>query len=275
MQAIDLEDTLQFDFCQTGKPGIELALTNGSSGNGFPLDESNLIVKAYTLMQAAYRHKLTGNITVKIDKQIPIAAGLAGGSANAAACLLALNQYLGNLLSCEELLALGSKLGADVPFCLNGGLAIGSGRGDNLKSVSNFCSFNFLIIKAKKLAVSTAWAYQMFDQFKGAISIQPNLDAAVKALSDNDPLTAIKSFGNVFQPVVFKQHPELAEITNKAVELGAWHCQLTGSGPTLFAITADIEAAHFLRRKLQDAFNDLDCFICQSQSGGTKVVTVI
>jgi 4-diphosphocytidyl-2-C-methyl-D-erythritol kinase len=272
MQAIDLEDTLSFDFFEAAHPGIELCLGEGDARGDFPLDQSNLIAKAYALVQEKFPRRITEKITVTIDKQIPIAAGLAGGSANAAACLVALNQYLGNELSRQELLKLGAQLGADVPFCLTGGLSIGTGRGDELKSIANSCLFNFLIIKSKTLAVSTPWAYQIFDQFQDAITIKPNLEEALAALAKNDQMAALKSFGNVFQPIVFKQFPQLASITEKALELGAWHCQLTGSGPTLFAVVADVETAHFLRRKLQDQFADLDCFICRSSNAGVRQI---
>lgn len=276
MQAIDLEDELSFSF-QPGKTNqVEIQKASQQASGDFPLDNSNLIAKAFELFTTRENaNGKCGTLFVRVDKNVPIAAGLAGGSGNGAATLIALNQLFGQTLSFSELTELGAKLGADVPFCLSGGTQIGLERGDILTRVNSKTKLNFLVIKPRNLSIATSWVYQAFDEYVKAYDpyqfCHPNLEDASKYLEDGDLENAIGAFGNVFQPMIFSKHPQLADICQNAKDLGALACQLTGSGPSMFAVVSDCEMAHFLRRKLQDKYEQLDCLICQSINRGSQI----
>ncbi len=274
MQAIDLKDELTFSFQPGEKKQIEITTESQQASGDFPLDNSNLIAKAFDLFAENVNGK-SGKLSVRVNKNVPIAAGLAGGSGNGAATLLALNHFFGKQLSHLELAELGAKLGADVPFCLSGGTQIGLERGDVLTRVNSKTKLDFLVIKPRNLSIATSWVYQAYDEYVKTTDpydlCKPNLEEASKHLEDGDLAAAIESFGNVFQPMIFSKHPQLADICQKAKDLGALSCQLTGSGPSMFALVSDCEMAHFLKRKLQDNYGELDCLICQSIGHGAQI----
>lgn len=268
MQAIDLGDYLSYMI----KPAsaFHVDLDAGKSKNElFPIDDTNLIYKAAKLF-CEHLGKEPFKIEVQVDKQIPIAAGLAGGSSNAAATLLALNEYFGRPFDRSSLQHLGRQLGADVPFCISGGIAVGQGRGDIIQPVESQTDFIFCLVKPKDIALSTPWVYKQYDLYvseKGLDSIRrPNLENAVGAISFGDLEAAIESFGNVFEPVVYDRCPQLLELRELLIGYKCPYVQLTGSGPTIFALVSDLEMAHFVRSKLMaDKIADkLDIFIASS-----------
>ncbi len=278
-QAVDLEDEMTFEFAPAEQTELKVVEANGSAGGLFPLDESNLICRAARQLLRSLPEAPPVSMVAAVRKRIPMGAGLAGGSSNAAATLLALNYYLGHPLGLEELLVAAGHVGADVPFFLEGGTCLGRRRGDELSVVRHSTRLNFLIVKPAGLSIGTPWAYSAFDDFAGEI---PPVDSmvAAKALEAGDLVSAAAAFGNAFEPVVFSVYPRLAEIQQRLLKLGAWCCHLTGKGPTLYALVPDRQAAHALRRRLKDELaadpsagrpDEVDCFIAESVAHGARL----
>jgi 4-diphosphocytidyl-2-C-methyl-D-erythritol kinase len=285
LQSVDLADKLAISV----QPHCELSFHIQCMGehipDSFPLDQTNLIARAAGSFFQAANIRPDYKIDVEIEKIIPIGAGLAGGSADAAAMLFALNQLFDHPLDGNQLKVIGSSLGADVPFCLDGGTQIGRHRGDQLEVLNNEHRLYFCIVKPKKLSVSTPWAYQQYDQFRQPIA-KPDTIKAASALCEGRLDEAIDNFGNVFEPVIFAQFSELIALKQQLLKLGSWRCHLSGSGPALYAVVADREMAHFMRRKIlkndDDGFiyiavesQTLDFFITESTTHGIKVIEVM
>jgi len=228
LQMVDLCDQLTFRV--PTHPRIEIR----STGRPIPLGQENLVHRAVELVR-----KETGaghGIEIEIQKNIPVSAGLGGGSGNAAVTLRALNGLWNLGLSKDQLNCLGSMLGADVPFFLNGPTAIGRGVGDRLESVSPPEPFPVVLVKPE-IDVSTAWAY-------GATKI---------GLTTEKPEFTIPSFGftgfrrgvmgfdpvNDLEPAVQERYPVVSKIKTRLKELGADPVRMSGSGPTVFGIFSD------------------------------------
>lgn len=277
MQAIDLGDNLNFVIRAHQAFNVEIMLSEGKERKQFPLDDTNLIYRAAKAFANHVKPVGSFSLTVQVEKNIPIAAGLAGGSSNAAATLLSLNEFFGKPLSSSALHDLAGTLGADVPFCLSGGIAIGLGRGEILKNLESTVDLKFVLVKPTTIALSTPWVYKQYDLYvaeKGFSSIRrPNLENAVGALSFGQLDAAIEAFGNVFEPVVYAHYPELYELKQLLASYGCPYVQLTGSGPTIFAITSDLETAHFVRSKVVSCVkaDKLDVFIAGSANCGLRV----
>lgn len=266
LQSIDLEDELTFEFSQAEELSVSISCDTVPA-KIFPTDDSNLISKAAKLFVAEWRSRKADSgmqaeflkIKVQVEKVIPIGAGLAGGSADAAATLVALNHVYGMPFSADEMNELAAQLGADVPFCLQGGTAVGTHRGDRLQALPEAADTTlfYCVVKPRALSVSTPWAFKKYDEFTGTLS-KPDCAAASQALADSDLPKAISAFGNVFEPVIFAQLEQLQPLKDKLVQLGAWCCHLSGSGPALYAVVANREHAHYIRRKVMK--NDDDGF---------------
>lgn len=267
LQSIDLADELVFDIEESSAVSVTIENTGDCpSAQQFPIGPENLIAKAVKCF--AERSKRSCVVNVSVQKVIPIGAGLAGGSADAAATLVALNHALGKPLSDGDLLQLGAELGADVPFCLQGGTSFGTNRGDQLAPCPSKIALSLCVVKPPDLSVSTQWAYKKFDDFHGDVA-RPDAKTAITALASGNTELAIQSFGNVFEPVIFAEYPALSELKQTLQKHQAWHVQLSGSGPALFAIVADIEQAHYVRRNMLSS--ELEFHLCATTSSGVRV----
>src|SRR5262249_46006390 len=158
------EDELVFELEPAKETEISIAVS-GHSGDDFPLDHTNLIARAIKEFVACLPDRQGLKAAVTVDKRIPIGAGMGGGSSDAAATLLTLNYYYGHPLGAEDLLALAARVGADVPFMIEGGTRVGRGRGDELTAVSVANNLCFVLIKPRGLSISTAWVYSAYDDF--------------------------------------------------------------------------------------------------------------
>ncbi len=267
LQAIDLSDMITFDIEKSSELSIEICAPGRID---FPDGRENLIHKAASLF--AQHTEKSFRLSASVVKNIPIGAGLAGGSADAAGTLVALNHSFGNVVSDDELYMLAAKLGADVPFCISGGTRLGVGRGDKLLSCQSSLSFTICVVKPLEISVSTPWAYQRFDECKLPLK-RPQTSRAWEAMQNGELLQAMDSFANVFEPVIFEEFKVLAEIKQALLKNGAWHVQLSGSGPALFAIVGDVEQAHFIRNKIMQLNgvgieHRLEFHICESIKTG-------
>lgn len=257
-QSVDVYDELRITISESERLSVKIACErDGFPCSEFPLDGTNLIARAATAFAAAAGCQ-PFSAEVFVNKQLPIGGGMAGGSANGAAMLVGLNELFGGPLSREQIIKVGSTLGADVPFCITGGTMLGRGRGDDLVRVDSKCKLNLCLVKPRNLSISTAWVYNEFDLYQAPV-VKPDTQQAVEALKEGDFEKLIRSLGNTFQPMVFEAHPQLKTICDSLRELGSWYCQMTGSGPTLFSIVASREMAHAVRRRMLR--NDDDGFL--------------
>lgn len=249
MQQISLKDKLIFR--QIDK-GIKIE----SNHLGVPLDTTNLVYKVWDRLKS-----ITGidrGIHVIIEKNIPIAAGLAGGSGNGAATLEALNKLWALNLSREELMDIGKELGADIPFCLMGGTALAQGIGDKLTRLKSFAG-KHILLGNPGIEVSTAYAYSKLN-LKG----KKNIDISnVISCMENEDLECIgNTLENFMEGPIIQRHPIIAEIKENMIENGALGALMSGSGPTVFGVFEDEEKILFAKEKLLEKIDNV--YICKS-----------
>lgn len=224
---------------QTGGPRIELALTRPDSN--VPLDHTNLAYRAAQAVaqQAAQRGLATPDVHILLDKAVPVAGGMAGGSADAAATLKACNEFWQVGLSLEELAQLGAQLGADVPFGLYGGVALGTGRGDliePLKAAPGPYRWTFAL---QDKGLSTAAVFKHFD---ATVQAPPEADMPpeqlLAALEVGDVTQVSRHIRNDLQATAIDLRPELGQLIDLAKKAGALTAMVSGSGPTVAALSA-------------------------------------
>lgn len=242
-----------------------------------PTDAKNLAYQAVTLLQKRLPNRTNrhGGVEITIEKKIPVGAGLAGGSANAAATLFGLNVLWKLGLTRIELQELGAELGSDVPFCLAGGCAIATGRGEEIDPIPNPPKLHVVLAKYSSLSVSTPWAYKAYrQQFGGtykpldkAASLEERRSRIhsgpmVKAISQHNATAISTHLANDLEKVVLPAHPKVAQLKETMTELTTQHSSLgtmmSGSGPTVFTLTETAEQAQTLMQAIRDQLNDPD-----------------
>jgi len=204
-----------------------------------PGDRNNLAYKAARLIKDTYNISRQANI--RINKNIPVAAGLGGGSADAAAVILGLNRIWKLGLDISSMMRLGIKLGADVPFCILGGTALAGGTGEVLTPVSSAPSMDILLVKPDFM-VSTASVYSSLDV--ASISERPSNAGMIGALEAGDKEGIASRMYNVLEEVTVKRHPEIDIIKKAIIERGALGAVMSGSGPTVAGVFENGERAH-------------------------------
>lgn len=235
MQSLSLCDTLFLRKTET--PGIAISARNPEHYPDVTWDEHNLIYKAAKLFMDTYPTE--GGVQIIIDKQIPSAAGLAGGSSDAAATLKGMNQLFEKNLSLEELQSLGLKLGADVPYCIMLGTALSEGIGEVLTPLKPAPALYCTLVKPST-AVSTKYVYE---NLKLDEAHHPDIDAVIAAIEENNIAKLCANLSNILEPVARTLCPEVEEIKLKLIELGALGTCMSGSGPTVFGLFTDGNAA--------------------------------
>jgi len=227
-QSISLFDDLTFEFSESSE--LEITLDMGKSG--IVADQTNLIDRACRAFLNAYPFKV--KIDIRAVKRIPAAAGLGGGSSNAGAALVALSRYFGWPIPLQKLYEIASELGADVPFFLCGGTAVGLGKGDIIGPIDDVESMPALLY-CPRISCSTAEVYRKFDD-AGLLTGQPN---SIKIPSDQRPEFRrgfVSLIENDLEQIVFALYPELDSIKKRLVALGAVAASLTGSGSAVFGL---------------------------------------
>ncbi|WP_339292093.1 4-(cytidine 5'-diphospho)-2-C-methyl-D-erythritol kinase [Paenibacillus sp. FSL W8-0187] len=204
-----------------------------SQAGYIPLDEKNLAFQAARLIKERYDVKK--GVHIHLDKKIPVAAGLAGGSSDAAATLRGLNRLWGLDIPQEELLALGAELGSDVPFCVTGGTALATGRGEVLTPIPNPPQC-WVIVAKPPINVSTAEVYGRLRSEQ--IQHHPSAERMVEALTQGSFQQMCQSLGNVLEEVTLKMHPEVQQLKEGMLKLGADGALMSGSGPTVFGLVS-------------------------------------
>lgn len=241
MQTVSVCDLVTVDF----KPSLHTAIHLSASGNdAMPTDCRNLAWRAAELFLS--RVGRSGEVTVSIEKHIPMAAGLAGGSADAAAVLRALNRLCGTPLSTHELCELGAKLGADIPFCIVGGCARVTGIGECLEEAPPMPDVP-LVVACMGEGVSTPWAYGQLDtlhnNFADADAEKTQHVRILSALSEHRIKDACADFYNIFEEVVPSVQPYVNKLKTIMNDAGAIRSMMSGSGPSVFGVFRTVEDA--------------------------------
>ena len=243
MQTLELCDVITTQVC---KSGIEL---DGTDSN-LRYDESNLAYRAAVLFFE--KSGIAGGARIHLEKNIPICAGMAGGSSDAAAVLLALNTMYGFPITQDTLIKESACIGSDVPYCIMKGTALAEGRGELLTQLAPFTAENVLIVKPD-IDISTPWAYKSLQLDK---IHHPDVDKAVKCIESGNREKLYNLFENVFENVVFEHYPEVEGIKADMKRLGADAALMSGSGPTVFGIFENSENAKKAYGYFKENYND-------------------
>ena len=248
MQTLDLCDELSFE---KGESGVRLTTDDEMLNKEQSEGSDNLVIKAANKLSEAVGR--TFNVNISLKKSIPIAAGMAGGSADAAAALRGLNRLFDLKLSNDELREIAVKIGADVPFCVEGGLVLCEGIGEKLTPLKGPKNLKVLICKPD-IFVSTKDVYIAYD--KESRPYHPDVDEMAVALKKEDILKTAKLLGNTLESVTRKAHPVIGEIEKSMLDAGALNSIMTGSGPTVFGIFNDEDLLLKGERKLKESYPD-------------------
>lgn len=232
MQTVDIWDKLTFAVKED--PGIELSVGDAA----LPAGEDNLICRAARLIME--EKKIKQGVKITLEKHIPIAAGMAGGSTDAAAVFHGLNELFGLSMSMEEMKKLGVRIGADVPYCIMGGTALSEGIGEVLTPLPAPPQC-ILVVAKPDIDVSTKFVYENLhaDRLKN----HPDIDGMVQAIGDGSLDGIVSRLGNVLETVTVKEYPVIEEIKKQMEEKGAEGALMSGSGPTVFGIFTKKEPA--------------------------------
>lgn len=242
MQEVSLHDTLELT-ATDGEISLSIECLNRAE---LEADETNLCWRAAKLIQDDCG--VSGGVKMKLIKRIPIAAGLAGGSTDAAAVLKGMNQLYELHLDEAKLCELGAKLGSDIPFCIMGGTMLATGRGEVLTRLPNYPE-TWLVLAKPPIGVSTAWAYKTYDS--GYDGSHPDNEAMMKAIEKGDTREAASLICNVLEQVTEKARPEINEYKKLMLENGAIASMMSGSGPTVFGLCGDESNARSLAEVLK------------------------
>ena len=241
----------------------ELTLTRTKEGitvttdkEELPTDDNNLIYKAARIMMEEYH--LKGGIHIHLKKNIPIAAGMAGGSTDAAATFKGMNRLYDLDCTLEELMWLGVRVGADVPYCVLGGTALAEGIGEKLTSL-NPAPDCYVLVAKPDINVSTKYVYEHLDA-EGNWE-HPDIDGMVEAIWEESLQGILDRMGNVLEHVTVKKYPVIHELKNRMKELGALNSLMSGSGPTVFGIFVNERLAGEAFSKMKKEYPECQIFL--------------
>ena len=232
MQTVNIYDTL--DFVKLPESGI-VVKTNTME---LPTDENNLIYKAAKLLFD--RCNVTEGVEITLTKRIPIAAGMAGGSTDAAAALVGINRLFELGLTVAELKEIGVKIGADVPYCIEGGTALSEGIGEILTKLPDAPDC-FVVVAKPEISVSTKYVYE--NLHANELKYHPDIDGMVESIHEGNLDGVCKRMENVLETVTENKYPVISQLKNLLKEAGAENSLMSGSGPTVFAIFKEKETA--------------------------------
>ncbi|TCL61117.1 4-diphosphocytidyl-2-C-methyl-D-erythritol kinase [Kineothrix alysoides] len=242
MQSVGLYDTLTFT--RREEAGIVVV----TDKEELPGDESNLIYKAAKLLTETYG--IGQGVHIALEKRIPMAAGMAGGSTDAAAVFHGMNEMFSLGLSMEEMCVLAVKIGADVPYCIKGGTALAEGIGEVLSNLPGMPGC-FLVIAKPDIDVSTKFVYENLHADR--LEYHPDIDGMMDALGNKDLEGVAARLGNVLETVTAKKYPRVEEIKAFMKARGALNALMSGSGPTVFGIYDSKERAYETQEALEQA----------------------
>ncbi len=250
MQAIQLHDTISVYEIPAG---VEIIC----EAPFVPNNSSNIAYKAAELLLQQYGIK--SGVKIEIVKKIPVAAGLAGGSTDAAAVLKGINSMFSLGIEKADLKQLGKTIGADVPYCIMGGTALAEGIGEKLTALASPGNIPLLLVKPR-IGVSTAWVYKNFDLER--VKERPDTRLLISAVEAGDLRTLAGNMKNVLESVTRQKYPVIEKIKNELIKLGALGSMMSGSGPTVFGIFEDVEKAQYAFNKLKNS--KYECILTQT-----------
>lgn len=241
MQTVDICDDLTFE--RKNEAGIQLRI----DGADLPADRNNLVCRAAALLME--KKHIGEGVSITLEKRIPIAAGMAGGSADAAATMRGLNELFALGYSTEELRDLGVKLGADIPYCISGGTMLSEGIGEVLTPLPSPPDCHLVVAKPD-IDVSTAFVYRNLQADR--LPFHPDIDGMAEALAAGDLRGITDRMGNVLETVTVREYPVIDSIKKRMCGLGAENALMSGSGPTVFGIYRDKETAENAAKAIRE-----------------------
>lgn len=248
MQSIRLFDRLTLTRSDT--PGIRLT-TNLSF---LPVNEDNLVFRSARLLMDEFG--IDDGLDIHLEKRIPVAAGMAGGSTDAASCMLAMNDLYKLGLSKHQLMKRGITLGADIPYCILKGTALSEGIGEKLSTIPRTPDC-FILIAKPGIHVSTRFVYSNLVLDEN--TPHPDIDRMIGAMKRRDLKELCLHLGNILETVTIPAHPEIASIKKCMMENGALGSLMSGSGPTVFGIYDDLDKAKAAKEKCREL--PFKCFV--------------
>jgi 4-diphosphocytidyl-2-C-methyl-D-erythritol kinase len=281
LQSIDLADEINLQSLSTEIISVRC------NHPQVPTNQSNLAYRAAALMAAQFPQALAeyGGVEISINKHIPVAAGLAGGSTNAAAVLMGIDLLWNLGLTKSELEELGATLGSDVPFCVAGGTVIATGRGERLSPLPSLDHIYIVLGKYRSLEVSTAWAYKTYRQEFGSSYLRDTENLAaradavhsesiVKAILNKDTAEIAQQMHNDLERVVLPAYPQVLQLRELfASQPGVLGTMMSGSGPSVFAVVESEAQAQAVKTQIRAAIpdEDLELFVTRTITHGVQV----
>jgi 4-diphosphocytidyl-2-C-methyl-D-erythritol kinase len=245
MQSVALFDTVTIRVVKS-----DIKVTTNSAE--IPTDRTNIVYKAAEYLKIKFNVK--NGVIINIDKNIPVAAGLAGGSADAAVTLKLLNKAWDLRLSKNELLEAGKKLGSDVPFCIQGGTALAEGLGECLTPLPGIPDCYILLAKPS-VSISTKEVYEGLKMEE--IKVRPDIEEMIRCIEEGELTGIASNMRNVLETVTVKKCLQIEELKSKLVEYGALGSMMSGSGPTVFGIFRDMASAYNAYDNVKSMVNDI------------------
>lgn len=255
MQTIDLYDLIEINEKDNDQ------ITIKSTSDEIPLDCNNLVYKAANLIKKTFN--INKGVEIHIKKNIPVAAGMAGGSSNAAAVLVGLNKLWNLDLSNQQLEEIGLKLGADVPFCINGGAVLASGIGEELTPIKGLTKDVCILVCKPDLFVSTKEVYECIDSKD--IEKRPNNKFLIECLKNEDTRQLAENMFNVLEGVTVDKHPVIQQIKDIMTNNRALGAMMSGSGPTVFGLYENREDAVKCKVILEKQFKQTFVVACEEK----------
>ena len=280
MQSIELADRI--DIKPSDTQDIYIYCTHPQ----VPTDESNLAYRAAKLMCDTFPDLYAnyGGVNIKIKKNVPVAAGLAGGSGNAAAVLVGINLMWELGLTQPELQDLAAKLGSDIPFCISGGTAIATSRGEKLDALKDLDNMWVVLAKYNNISVSTPWAYKTYRQQYGQsyISDRAGIKSRTAELHSSPIVSSIaqknikeigKRLYNDLEKIVLPEYPQVAELKSAFAKQNVLGTMMSGSGPTVFALCESEKKAITVKQQVRNQITDpqLNFWITKLSSNGIQI----
>lgn len=244
MQQVDLHDILTFEEIESG---IEIICND----KRVPTDKSNLIYKAYEVIKQKY--SINKGVRIYLEKNIPIAAGLAGGSSDAAQTLIGISKLWNLEINDIELMEMGVSIGADIPFCIFGGTGFARGIGEHISGITSFKN-NIILLAKPDIDVSTKEVYEKLN-FRNVD--HPDTDSLLKAIEKKDIKFIANNMKNVLETVTIKKHPIINNIKKQMIECEAMGSMMSGSGPTVFGIFETKEQAEKCKDILKEIIDEV------------------
>jgi 4-diphosphocytidyl-2-C-methyl-D-erythritol kinase len=245
MQSVDLYDSISFEKCSKG--------INISCNKPYiPIDEKNLMYKAAKLFMDTY--SVAGGINIYLKKNIPVAAGMAGGSTDAAAVFKTLRKVFKVEADDNEIMELALKIGADVPYCIVGGTALCEGIGEEITPLASFKNHILVLVKPN-FGVSTREVYKSLDTSK--IYKHPDTEGLIKAMEEEKLQDVCNGMKNLLENVTLRKYPVLKRIKEDMIKMGAMGAMMSGSGPTIFAFFEDMLKAQRCYDKFKTQYKEV------------------